>query len=278
MGEQSTERNVNGVVGPLTPADGVLSKDWQREEMQGPNVIRLPLKRDQKKLAFTLENVLRTEECRRLIDAAEDKGFGVAGLGTQKTQLVNTALRDSGRLIVDDPELAGKLFLRVKPFLPRLLKGRRILGLNEHLKFLRYRLGQKFVAHTDGAFMREGTENQTLLTLQFYISQQDGKEGKIEGGATRFLGNSPEAEGHRCLPHCGRALVFQHDILHEGEEVGAGLKYTIRTDVEYSGYSPWYALCETLGLGASPATSHMPLLSLLGVILSFVSASWFWLK
>lgn len=212
----------------------------------GPIPIDLPLPGDATKLAFTLEQVLSPIECGRLIQAAEALGFRAAGLGTQGDQIVATQFRDSGRVIIEDLLLSRQLFERIRPYLPTVWDGRRIVGLNEQLKFLRYTPGQKFVAHFDGSFCRPNTVNKTCLTVQLYLSRK-----RTVGGATRFMG----ANGVPpvcCSPDMGRALVFQHNILHDGEEVKEGIKYTIRTDVEYSGRT-WHAQLQTgLGFGCSP--------------------------
>jgi len=228
-----------------------LSPRGLEEQIQGPNRLLLPLDRDSGKLAFTLENVLSPCECEALINAAESSGFASAGLGAAGEQEVVSELRDSGRLISNDPLLARQIFDRIRPHLPTIWRGRRILGLNEQLKFLRYRPGQKFVAHFDGAFCRPGTPNKTCLTVMLYLSRQQSGAG----GSTRFVG-SDDGSFTSCVPAVGRALVFQHNILHEGEEVNEGVKYTIRTDVEYGGVTFWGQLQEALGFGGTPCEQH----------------------
>ena len=66
----------------------------------GPNHISLP--RQQKKLAFTLEDVLTQKECEALICSAEETGFMPAGLGASGLQEVNTTVRNSYRILADD--------------------------------------------------------------------------------------------------------------------------------------------------------------------------------
>ena len=61
-----------------------------------------------------------------------------------------------------------------------------------------------------------------MLTLVFYLN--DG----FEGGATDF----PEL-GRVITPRAGRALLFQHRILHEASEVRSGEKLVLRTDILY---------------------------------------------
>ena len=61
-----------------------------------------------------------------------------------------------------------------------------------------------------------------LLTFIVYLN--DG----FQGGDTAFLDDDVVAH-----PKPGRALLFQHQILHEGCQVLAGVKYVLRTDVMY---------------------------------------------
>ena len=49
----------------------------------------------------------------------------------------------------------------------------------------------------------------------------------VVGGATEF------ADADRVLPEAGKALFFDHHVLHQGAPVREGLKYVLRTDVMY---------------------------------------------
>lgn len=238
------KKDTNLVAGPVSAAARLVWND-RRSSISGPRRIALPLRSDSAKLAFTLEHVLGVDECERLIRAAESVGFSQAGLGRSGEQVVDTTLRDCSRLITEDHALALLVFRRVRPHLPSIWHGRRLIGLNEQLKFLRYHPGQKFVAHYDGVFVRPKTSNRTCLTIQLYLSS-----GHVEGGATVFCGNIGQAGAH-CEPRMGRALVFQHNILHEGEEVRGGVKYTVRTDVEYGPVSVLASVQEFLGFGGA---------------------------
>jgi len=85
----------------------------------------------------------------------------------------------------------------------------------------RYGPGERHGVHWD-TVVELGPSVRSLLTLVFYLN--DG----FEGGATDF----PEL-GKRIAPRTGRALLFQHRILHEAMAVHAGEKFVLRTDVLY---------------------------------------------
>jgi hypothetical protein len=52
-----------------------------------------------------------------------------------------------------------------------------------------------------------------------------------------------------CCPVEGRALLFEHRIMHEGTCVNKGVKYTIRTDIEYGPRTFLAQLQEAVMLG-----------------------------
>ncbi|XP_005110744.1 probable prolyl 4-hydroxylase 3 [Aplysia californica] len=186
--------------------------------------VKLPCKQD--KLAFVLYNVLTPQECKELIDKTEKKGYELAlvntGFGRQKAM---TDIRNSSRCIIDSEEYATELWRRIKDFVPPVFKGRKVLGLNERLRYLRYDKGEYFKPHYDGVYIRENGE-RSCITFQLYLN-----EG-FQGGATNFLGSNFEVEP--VVPKTGSVLIFQHDIFHEGEELKKGRKYAMRTDVMYS--------------------------------------------
>ena len=96
-----------------------------------------------------------------------------------------------------------------------------VCGANERLRCYRYEAGQYFAPHFDGAFRRSRDE-VSLLTLIVYLNECPG------GGATNFPGLE-----RTVTPKPGRALLFNHHLLHEGAVVTQGLKYAVRSDVMY---------------------------------------------
>ena len=177
------------------------------------------------KLCLLLDNVLSEEECQQLIDASERLGYGVAmlnvGMGRQEHA---PGYRDSSRVMADDVELADLILRRIQHFVPESFHGYPRECLNERLRFLRYDPGDRFQAHFDGCFSREG--QCSMVTLQIYLN------GGFEGGATTFLA-AHGMDDVAVVPKPGRILVFEHRILHEGSKLVSGRKYTIRTDVMY---------------------------------------------
>jgi hypothetical protein len=168
---------------------------------------------------FVISEVLALADCQQLISHAESQGFDAATINAWDGPRLDTEVRNNDRVIVDDPSLAERLWNRVGPFMPKMLLGRQVRGLNERFRFYRYSPGQKFSWHADAPFRRESGE-MSLLTFMIYLNDA------YTGGATRFETHSVEGQ-------TGMALVFEHGLIHEGGEVAAGLKYVLRSDVMY---------------------------------------------
>lgn len=139
--------------------------------------------------------------------------------------------RDNDRAIVDDAALAATLFATVREELPEHVVDRygcewRLVGLNERFRFCRYRDGQCFRIHQDGAHA-PSRDTRSLLTLQIYLD-----EG-FEGGHTRFYESRRGALVESIEARTGRAIVFDHELWHDGEAVTRGTKHVLRTDVIY---------------------------------------------
>ncbi|CAC5390452.1 unnamed protein product [Mytilus coruscus] len=174
--------------------------------------------------AFALYNVLTQEECNKYIKVSEDIGYEAAKVG--KNQIVLTDIRQSSRCLWDTSEETNKIWNIIKPYIPATWQNRKVIGLNERLRFLRYDPGEYFKPHYDGRYERE-TGEKSYFTIQVYLN-----EG-YKGGSTNFLSRNRK-EKVEFIQKLGSILVFQHDMLHEGSELISGRKYTIRTDIMYS--------------------------------------------
>lgn len=58
--------------------------------------------------------------------------------------------------------------------------------------------------------------------------------GGLLGGATSFIGEYDAKDAVRVFPKAGSVLIFQQrNLIHGGDDVFRGVKYTMRTDVMY---------------------------------------------
>jgi predicted 2-oxoglutarate/Fe(II)-dependent dioxygenase YbiX len=174
---------------------------------------------------FVVHDFLTAEECAAYIAASEQQGYEDAPITMGDSAIVIKDYRDNLRVMVDDVALAADLFVRARPFLPALLQGRHIVGLNERLRYYRYDVGQTFAPHYDGSFQRNAKE-QSLLTFMVYLNAE------FSGGTTDFY-DAGTLLRLRVQPEQGMALVFRHELLHGGAAVTSGRKYVLRTDVMY---------------------------------------------
>lgn len=168
------------------------------------------------------QDVLRENECTDLITLIEETGPTAATIITNEGTAVNTAVRNNDRIIFDDLKLASQLYDRLKDIVPQTFNNMSFVGMNERFRCYRYRRGQYFAPHGDGAFYRNSDE-QSFYTCLVYLNDS------FEGGYTTF--HLDPVESYR--PPIGTALMFQHPILHEGTAVTSGTKYILRTDLMY---------------------------------------------
>lgn len=175
-------------------------------------------------LVWTIDGVLDAAECDQLVQRIEALGPEAAPITTSRGFEMRPDVRNNTRVMFDDVALAAGLFERVRETLPGRMRGDRApVGLNERFRCYRYGPGQQFAPHYDGSFQRDATE-ESLLTFMIYLNDA------CEGGATNFYSFSKDIS---VVPAAGRALVFQHRLLHEGATVDAGVKYVLRSDVMY---------------------------------------------
>ncbi|XP_052064513.1 uncharacterized protein LOC127704449 isoform X2 [Mytilus californianus] len=118
--------------------------------------------------AFALYNVLTQEECNKYIKVSEDIGYEAAKVG--KNQIVLTDVRQSSRCLLDTFEETNKIWNRIKPYIPATWQNRKVIGLNERLRFLRYDPGEYFKPHYDGRYERE-TGEKSYFTIQVYLNE-----------------------------------------------------------------------------------------------------------
>lgn len=172
---------------------------------------------------FVIHSFLTPEECAALIERSEALGYCDAPITTSQGFVLRKDIRNNERVMIDDVELAERLFERAKPLLPAEWYGWMLAGLNERFRFYRYDPGQYFAPHTDGYFERDNGE-RSHLTFMMYLN-----EG-FEGGETSF---GRIQDRVHVVPKTGMALIFYHGLVHEGAPVLQGRKYVIRSDVMY---------------------------------------------
>ena len=200
--------------------------------------------------AVLIDGAFTAAECQDLICAAEATSNGewepaMVNVGGGRQRAIPD-VRDCGRIIWDDRDIMGRVWDRVKDqvpeihrleFPPRQSRGGFALGkevwnatrLNERMRFLKYTDGQYFKPHQDGTYLTPDGTERSYYTLHLYLNESKG----LKGGATEFFSRRWTPE-YKVEPKVGRVLIFQHrDLLHSGEDVESGTKYTMRTDLMF---------------------------------------------
>ncbi|KAK5131797.1 hypothetical protein LTR08_000552 [Meristemomyces frigidus] len=213
--------------------------------------------------ALVLDNVLTPAECRTLVSAAEAS----TPLGWERAmvnigggeQALFTEVRSCGRIILDSPDIVGRVWKRIEhlPEVQQILQLQAVPKVfgdgpvkrgevwhftrpNERMRFLKYVGGEYFRPHYDGSYETTDRSERSYFTLHLYLndSAAEGEAGGLVGGATTFH-SMDDLRRMDVAPKCGRILLFQHrGLLHSGDDVVEGVKYTMRTDLMYALKSP----------------------------------------
>jgi hypothetical protein len=169
-------------------------------------------------MCVVLEDVLTPIECQAVIERTEATGFAPALLnvgGGREIYAPDT--RNSDRVIIDDGGFARRIFDRIKEGLPwtQVTLGDHATfdatGLNERMRVLRYGPGNDFKMHRDGSYRRPDGSEVSFWTVMIYLN------GGYSGGSTLFYSDDG-VTSTPVIPKAGMVLVFDHGLLHEGQE------------------------------------------------------------
>jgi prolyl 4-hydroxylase len=172
-------------------------------------------------LVWTVDDGLSPHDCDQYIARMRAGSAEVAPIVGKHGPEVDLTTRNNTRVMWDDADEANALLDRVRASVPLTLMDRPIRGANPRLRLYRYAAGERHGAHWD-TVVEFDDGSQSLVTLVFYLNDD------FTGGSTHF----PELE-QNIIPRRGRALLFQHRILHEATVVERGEKFVLRTDIVY---------------------------------------------
>ncbi len=174
-------------------------------------------------MVFILQGFVSGKECSELITYAEDIGFKEAIVAFPEGEQLAKNIRNNDRIAYKDNGFAERMFLRAKDFLPAVIDGYELNGFSEMVRFYRYTAGQRFKKHKDGSY-KQSEEAESRLSFLVYLNQD------CVGGETIIHDDDCE---HVIKPETGTALIFPHDLWHEGSSIISGKKYVLRFDVVY---------------------------------------------
>ena len=203
--------------------------------------------------AFQLLNLLSADECTRLLELSERCGY----LGDAAVSLGRDIRHNDSFTWIADDETCAILWRRCADLVEdqhEYNRDKPALGLNGRWRFYRYGVGDYFAPHTDGSWpgsrivdgeLRHDAygDRWSQYTILLFLSDA------FEGGATRFfsgkynpgspVNHAADAAIVDVRTPLGAALCFPHGThpqhcLHASEEIRAGCKYIIRSDVLFA--------------------------------------------
>lgn len=184
-----------------------------------------------------VHDFLSPDECDALVADAEVLGF------TSASPDYPPSYRDNDRLVVDEPDLAHALFTRLTNCIAQS-RGLQALvssagtpaGVNERVRFCRYRPGTQFGAHQDGVRYGDGCDSR--LTFMVYLNETSFTGGDTVFFASRADAMAGERPTARLRPRKGSLILFDHALWHAGASVHDGVKYVVRSDLMYASVDP----------------------------------------
>ena len=215
------------------------------------------------KQIYTVDNVLSKEQCKKIIEKANEKGWNESspsGGGHGRTGREDP--RTNSFCVFHDSNIASNIWAQIKETLPNDLT---FLGDNvyfnsvskgsewnpafiyDKIRIYRYQPGEAFPEHIDYKVKRNIIEDDKEFVQQSFLSLLIYLNDDFEGGETgywpdhngihcRFLRN---VERQNCTkdhqvsikPSTGLCVIQDQNILHEGLPTTKGVKYLLRTDI-----------------------------------------------
>ena len=200
--------------------------------------------------AFQLRGLLSADECERLVDLSESRGY----LADAAVSLGRDIRHNDSFTWIADDDTCEIIWSRCAALVhddSDYNAGKKALGLNARFRFYRYAEGDYFAPHTDGSWPGSRIVDGKLLgdawgdrwsQLTFLLFLSDD----YDGGATRFhVDPKSPAPAARQLQEpgvvdlrtpLGGALCFPHGMhpqhcVHSSTPISRGTKYIIRSDV-----------------------------------------------
>lgn len=168
---------------------------------------------------YLIEDFLTSGDCQSLIAYSEECGYEEAKVNLDGKQVLMATVRNNERLLDSNSARAEGYWDHLRMFHPRELGNAQAIGLNELFRFYKYTNKQRFKKHRDGSYVRNDQEF-SAYTFMIYLNDD------YSGGETAFADLTVQ-------PKQGTALIFRHELKHEGKPIIDGIKYVLRSDIMY---------------------------------------------
>jgi hypothetical protein len=176
------------------------------------------------------DDVLSPKECAEIAEVCSTR----YRLATSRGPKFGEAWRKNNRISFVDEKLAKMLWEDVG------LKtmfigggGEQFHSLNENFRVYEYTQSHHFGPHIDERVRKTSNRGEKLVSTHTMLLYLAGEESGLRGGNTYFLDECGNLV-FSVTPKMGRACFFRHGeekCEHEGEEIFAGKKIVLRSDV-----------------------------------------------
>ena len=177
-----------------------------------------------------IENFLSENQCNFLINLIENLKFESIDWEYPEKYRNNTRkvvfYEDLANYIWEkiESQLEHKDYWNIRPFGIGTAGKWYPYGINSCIRFSKYEQLTNFDKHKDGAFVITDN-NRSIFTLMIYLNTLDN----YYNGETQFYEKNTAI---KINPVAGKAVIFNHDIDHEGLETYKD-KYILRTDIMF---------------------------------------------
>jgi len=179
-------------------------------------------------------NFLNAVTCRQLIQEAQAFGSHSATVyGQNDSGHVNDRVRKATRLIMPPAttEFVNDRLMEHK----KTVEDRFSISLNscEEPQFLRYDVGDFFVAHQDGntGLLQLKSDRERRISVVIFLNQQSAEPhpDSYSGGSLKFTDYRAQPDYREfCLPsEAGTLVAFRSELTHEVTPVTHGKRYSI---------------------------------------------------
>lgn len=165
---------------------------------------------------WEIKKFLSILDCNLIINQAIIQGFKEA-----RKQKVG---RYNQETFIHYPKISSKLFFLLEKHISEYSQLTKIISMGEIIECYRYKEGDYILLHGDKE-IKISSNCWSTHTLIIYLSHN------FIGGETVF-----PKHNIRVIPEIGKALLFEHGLLHQANKVLDGIKYVSRCSVTLADY------------------------------------------
>jgi len=179
-------------------------------------------------------NFLSESTCRNIINETSNGAFQPATVyGRTDSGSVDERVRKTSRLTVSE-ETFELVKQRLLDYKPRIEQHFQVSLRNcEEPQFLRYNVGDFFVAHQDGntGMIRLASDAERRVSISIFLNKQseDSLPGTYSGGSLKFSDyRKPPPDREFYMPvETGLLVAFRSELTHEVTPITRGERYSI---------------------------------------------------